>query len=397
MLKLKRSWIPAVSVLFLASCSKDAADPTPTPGDKDLYVVQVSEGMNSSRGYIMAFDSIPEGQVVVSDSVGLEGEGMQGWRPFENWVFKKNSTTSNQAGIERLSFRADGAVRADRFLEVNGSVPGSGNFVIANRTLGFYWDAASPLRIHKFNPETMEPSGEIDLTEAVQERGMEETEIRYRSVGQRLLALHKGKLLAGISYQKSDSTSEATGQQFYPAAHIAVIDIASGSWEKTLVVEDLELKVSDQSYSEDANGDLYLAGYHPQGDKVVRIIGDSTTADTSWNWVAGESYPEIASIYARDGKLTTLLGMRNGASAGWEYHVLDPASGNLVKIEGVPAVTAPGEALSVFEVDGRTYLRVVAQDGSVNGFYELQGNQATEAFTVGQGGIVQGFYKVKSD
>src|SRR5690606_7579603 len=81
MLKLKRSWIPAVSVLFLASCSKDAADPTPTPGDKDLYVVQVSEGMNSSRGYIMAFDSIPEGQVVVSDSVGLEGEGMQGWRP----------------------------------------------------------------------------------------------------------------------------------------------------------------------------------------------------------------------------------------------------------------------------------------------------------------------------
>src|SRR5690606_27733932 len=154
-----------------------------------------------------------------------------------------------------------------------------------NETTGFYWDAAEPLKIQKFNPTTMTNTGSLDFATVVNQRGANETAIKFRAIGQKLLAIKNGKLFANITYGKVDGTQSGFFDDFFPDTYIAVIDVATGTYEKTIEIEDaggITYINDNRMYDFDTNGDLYIVtqGKQPQGlgskSKIVRIKANDT-------------------------------------------------------------------------------------------------------------------------
>lgn len=400
----------AVGAMMLSGCSIDADGPTPDPGvRKSWYAVQTSSDLSDSRkpGNIRLFATFPQGEISTLDS-SSEGFGMAGWRPYGNWLMKMFDSNGYAPGIERLKVGQNLRVEQDKFIKTDGAAPGSGNFVVAGDTLGFFWDAGSPLKIQRFNPKTMEriPSGEIDLTDAVNERGEAEAGIVYRAVGEKFLAVKEGKLFANITYAKTNPGQNEGSGDFYPDAHIAVIDMATAAWEKTIKISGSGGIVNRGSsmHSFDNNGDLYLVCHDAEdGSKIARIKNTETEVDSTWSLGAealvSGTKGELASLFAKQGKLivsatSAALSHQAGQEDIWVYYVIDAATKSFTKVSGITSVTDPGAALGTVEIDNKIYLRVVSGDMKMNGYYELAGTEAKQTFDVTQGGSVQGIYKI---
>src|SRR5690606_18546153 len=133
----------------------------------------------------------------------LEGEGMGGWRTYGNNIYKMFRTADYATGIEKIEVAADGTVTAGQFIASKDAAAatkyfGTGNLVIQNENLGYYWDAAEPTKIQKFNPTTMENIGSMDFTEEVNERVT--PDVTLAAIGQKFLAIKGGKLFANLTY-----------------------------------------------------------------------------------------------------------------------------------------------------------------------------------------------------
>lgn len=397
-----KNWIMGALWLGLFwGCSVDADDPA--PGEKTFYLVQISTGFQDSKGVIRAYESFPNGIIVVHDSLSFQGQGMRGWRTFDNWIYKMYSSESGKRGIEKLRVGADGVIRAEHFLPVDETVPGSGNFVIVNHETGYYWDAATPFQLHQFNPLTLERIAGWDLSEAINERGAGVEDIGFRAIGQRLLAVKGGKLFADISYAKSKGEGNQLGEPYYSSAYLAIMDLATSKWEKTIEIPDMsfgEVIYDQPMHAVDGSGNLYFVVKGASGASLLRINADDTEIDTSWveNIASEFTFPQIVSLWAKDDRLIVLSGQHEGENQGeGAYYLLDITSKTSRKIGGIPPVTISGGAQHIVEVNGRVFLRVVSPDASQNGYYELQDQQAKKEFEIQEGGIVQGFYKVKAE
>src|SRR5699024_8319344 len=135
---------------------------------------------------------------------------------------KMFSLDANALGVERLKITSDNKIASDRFIAADNNTNGSGNFVIENENSGFYWDGNDPLKIQTFNPSSMVRTGDIDLSDVVNERGTDEPEILYRSIGQKFLAVKNGKLFANITYATTDGPQKGFWDDFYPDVYLAV-------------------------------------------------------------------------------------------------------------------------------------------------------------------------------
>src|SRR3546814_20821482 len=85
---------------------------------------------------------------------------MGGWRTYGNNIYKMFRTEDYVQGIEKINVAADGTVTSGAFISSKDPAAaakyfGTGNFVIQDDNLGYYWDAAEPYKIQKFNPTTM--------------------------------------------------------------------------------------------------------------------------------------------------------------------------------------------------------------------------------------------------
>jgi len=418
-LKLKTGILALTMGIFFVGCS-DNDNPQPNPdGDQASKYVLITMSDNNLQkpGFATAFDALPSGDVANDGNNALQGLGFGGWRPYGNWLLKMFSTETNALGIERLNVDATGKVTPGNFIAGDNTTNGTGNFVIVDETKGYYWDGASPLKIQTFDPTAMSRTGEIDLTSAVNERGVGEADIKYRAIGQKFLAAKNGKLFANITYATSDGTQKGFWDDFYPDVYIAVINIATGQHEKTIKIEDTGAiaYINDNNmYDFDSNGDLYIVtqGVDPKGQggksKIVRIKANETDIDSGWSLNMDDIMDggKFVSVFAKEGKIITVIpkepivGGPNGNinfKDIWEFHVIDIASGEPTKISGVPAVTNPGAAFCAIEIDGKILLRVNTEDGSKNGYYEYNtaDHSATELFKVTSGGSVSGLYKVE--
>lgn len=419
-LKLKTGILALAMGMLFAGCS-DNDGPQPDPDgnqDSKYLLITMSDNNLQKPGYATAFNELPSGNVANDGSSALQGMGFGGWRPYGDWLFKMFSTETNALGIERLEVNANGEVNPGSFIAGDNTTNGTGNFAIVDETKGYYWDGASPLKIHTFNPTTMSRTGEIDLAGVVNERGADETEILYRSIGQKFLAVKGGKLFANITYATTNSTQKGFWDDFYPEVYIAVIDIATGQHDKTIKIEETGAiaYINDNNmYDFDTNGDLYIVtqGVHPQGiggkSKIVRIKANETDIDTDWSLnmdvISGDGPRKFVSVFAKDGKIITVIpnapltGGPNGNinfEDVWEFYSIDIASRERTKINGIPAVTNPGAAFCAIEIDDKILLRVNTKDGSRNGYFEYNAatNSATELFKVTSGGSVSGLHKV---
>lgn len=413
--KLKFSIVCLFSVAILGSCSKDSTGPTPVdPTAKDKYVlITMSENNLQKPGFATSFDAMPSGNIVNNGSNSFQGLGFGGWRPYQNQLLKMFNSQTNELGIDQLLLDENGKISAGKFIAANNNTNGSGNFVIENETKGYYWDGASPLKIQTFNPSTMSRTGDLDFTAAVNERGQGNSDILFRSIGQKFLAIKGGKLYANISYAKTNGPQKGFFDDYFPDVYIAVIDIPTGKHEKTIKIEDTGsiAYINDNNmYDFDSNGDLYIVtqGRSAVGgkSKIVRIKAAETDIDKTWSLNMDEIQEggKFVSVFAKDGKITTVIpnAKLTGGPTGninfenvWEFYQIDIASKQRTKITGVPAVTNPGAAFCAIEIDGKVLLRVNTKDGSQNGYYELNGTIAKSLFHVTAGGSVSGLYKIK--
>lgn len=405
----------AMGLLFVGCSDNDnlAPEPEPDPDPVSKYVlITMSENNLQKPGYATAFDELPSGNVANNGSNSLQGMGFGGWRPYGDWLFKMFSTETNAYGIECLDVDATGEVTPGQFIAGDNTTNGTGNFVIVDETKGYYWDGASPLKIQTFNPTTLSRTGEIDLAQVVNERGSDEAAILYRSIGPKFLAVKGGKLYANITYAKTNGTQKGFWDDFYPDVYIAVIDIATGQYDKTIKIEDTGsiAYINDNNmYDFDTNGDLYIVtqGRSAIGgkSKIVRIKANETDIDSEWSLNMDDIMEggKFVSVFTKDGKIITVIpnapltGGPNGNinfEDVWEFYSIDIASKERTKISGIPAVTNPGAAFCAIEIDGKVLLRVTTKDGSKNGYFELNGTQATELFKVTAGGSVSGLHKI---
>ncbi len=412
--------------LFFGACNSD--DPTPIEEGGSKYVlITLAERNQDGPGYLSAFDEFPTG--TISNVVGgksLQGMSMTGWRTYDNWIFKMFRSEDRTQGIEKIQVAADGAVTAGQFLTSKNPTEaaryfGTGNFVIESPTSGFYWDAAEPTHIQRFNPTTMSNTGSLDFTAAVNERGVDEDGITFRAIGQKLLAIKNGKLFASLTYAKNPVNQIGFFDDFFPDIYIAVIDVASGNYEKTIRIEDagsITYINENHMYDFDTNGDMYIdtQGKHPQGlggtSKIARIKANETDIDNSWvlNFSDFRSADDgkFVNVFAKDGRLIVTLNtvtLTGGPSGNinsqdiWKFYSVDIATKQFTEIQGIPVGTNPGAALAVTEVDGKILLRGSTINYSENGYYEYNPatNTATKLFQVSEGGGVSGFTKINVD
>lgn len=405
----------ATSVGFLfASCSSDDnSGTTPeTPSNEKYVLITMSENNLTKPGFATVFDEMPSGDIVNNGSNSTQGLGFGGWRPHDNWLFKMFSLDANALGVERLKITSDNKIASDRFIAADNNTNGSGNFVIENENSGFYWDGNDPLKIQTFNPSSMVRTGDIDLSDVVNERGTDEPEILYRSIGQKFLAVKNGKLFANITYATTDGPQKGFWDDFYPDVYLAVIDIATRTHDKTIKIENtgsIAYINDNHMYDFDTNGDLYIVtqGRSAIGgqSKISRIKANETDIDENWSLNMDDIMTggKFVSVFAKDGKLITLIpnteltGGPNGNinfENVWDFYSIDIASQERTKINNVPTVTNPGAAYCAIEIDDKILLRVNTKEGDQNGYYELNGTEATPLFNVTSGGSVSGLHKV---
>lgn len=407
-----------MSMLFAWSCTKDNPDDGgDTSGTTKYVLMTLSDRVSGNKaGFISTFDEMPQGTIDNISATSLQGQGMGGFRTYDNTIYKIFSTEDYSKSIERLAFDEDGKVSVDKILLPGQSKFGSGNFAIANDQTGFYWDADEPMSIQTFNPESLARTGSIDLTDVVNERGEDEEEILFRSIGQKFLAVKNGKLFANITYASSTGGQQGFFDDFYDDVYIAVIDIATGTYEKTTKIENtgsIAYINENRMYDFDSNGDLYIVcqGRSAIGgkSKIARIKASETDVDTSWELpftdFRAEDDGKFVGVFAKGGKLIMVLNTEaiTGGPNGnintadiWKFYTVDIASKSFTAIEGIPAGTNPGAAQAAVEIDGKIYLRG-STSGTDNGYYlyNESDNTATKLFNVDVGGSVSGFYKIK--
>jgi len=402
------------AVLFISCDNKETPAPEPeVPIESKYVLITMSANDLTKPGFATAFAELPSGDVVNNGANSLQGLGFGGWRPYQNQLLKMFNTQTNALGIQELKI-SNGKVTDGRFIAaIDNATNGGGNFVIVNETNGFYWDGSDPLKIQAFNPSTFARRAELDFADVVNERGVGIPEIKYRSIGQKFLAVKGGKLYANITYAATDGTQKGFWDDYFPDVYLAVIDVVTGKYEKTIKIEDTGsiAYINDNNmYDFDTNGDLYIVtqGRSALGgkSKISRIKANETDIDKTWSLNMDDIFPggKFVSVFAKDKKIITLIPNKKltGGPSGninfsdvWDFYSIDVDSKVKTKISGIPSVTNPGAAFGAIELDGKILLRVNTADGSLNGYYELQGTTATPLFNVTSGGSVSGLHKIE--
>src|SRR5690606_24174789 len=178
---MNKQFLRAATALFTVAalftgCTKDDPSPREEGGSKDKYVlITLADRVSGSKaGFISAFDEMPTGTFSNATDGSLEGQGMGGWRLYGNNIYKMFSTSDYATGIEKIEVAADGTVTTGNFIASKDPAAakkyfGTGNLVIQDENLGYYWDAAEPYKIQKFDPTTMKNIGSMDFEERVKE------------------------------------------------------------------------------------------------------------------------------------------------------------------------------------------------------------------------------------
>src|SRR5690606_2335821 len=232
------------------------------------------------------------------------------------------------------------------------------------------------------------------------------------AIGQHFLAVKGDYLFADITYSTGTGGQAGFfGTDYFPNVHIAVIELPSGTLEKTIEIENtgsITYWNENEMYDFDTNGDLYIVtqGTTVEGgnSKLVRIKANETEID-DWEINVDEFNAPIGGkftgVFVKNGKIITLLPntevTRDNINTQdiWDFYVIDIATKQKTKISGIPSVTNPGAAYAVTEIDGKILLRGSNADLSTNGYYELSGTNASPTFTVKEGGSLSAIYKIE--
>ena len=403
---MKKLLLPFAALCALMTACTDDPTTEAAPDAKPGYVVLTGNVTAANGpGYLTAYAALPTGPVSNVTPTSLQTQGAYGFRTFGKTIFMPNNE-ANQSGIQKYSTGADGRIASGGFLSTGDSP----NPLVVDEATGFYFDGGRDLlKIQKFNPTTLARTGDIDLSRLGRRAAA------YQSIGQHVLAASNGKLYADIHF------GTASGRGFLDAtvdtAFLAVVDIASGRYEKTIKlggVRGLGYLASNRMWDRAEDGTLYLLSLGQFGagnSKIVRVLPGTTDFDAGWkldiaDYRAGGAFVQLL---VRGGKIYTNVptealaaNFSNLATNIWQYVVIDPVTKQATRVQGIPTADFNGSTQSLIEADGKVYFLVTTPATNptlpgFNGFFvaPVGSTTATEAFRVSAGGSVQGLAILK--
>ncbi len=391
------------------SCSKNEPDTPDNPDQNNKkYVLLTAEGIADGAGYYAVYNELPTGDVKNTAGYSLQASSYGGFRTYKNWIFNR-SNLLGESGVLKFSVGKDGRLKEDGFIKCDGSAQS----VVVNETLGFYFDPGrGKKRIQKFNPSTMQRTGEIDLSSVVDEKISPNV-----YTGNQTLAVKEGKLFVNITYSPEGSSGHNDNIRHYA---LAVIDIASEKIEKTIVLDFLDVYNQGHSPSEypawllGEDGHLYFLStgwdqvngaynFHPSC--IFRIKKGETDFDKNWHvypkdlnsrlsigvmWSMG-FYKGKLYVEASDENITNFGDF--GKVDGYHVYSLDIENKAVAKIESVPTTVFGHSAGTFYRTSDKLFVRVVNETIGYNGLYVINedGRTASPAFNVIQGGQPMGF------
>ncbi|SEI38255.1 hypothetical protein SAMN05216327_10182 [Dyadobacter sp. SG02] len=396
---LIKSLLLAFTLAFFGCSSDDDKDDiTPTP-ENAKFVVMTSSDRSFGGGYFSTIDGMPGGTLPTTNAKSLQISDAFGFRTFGKWIFNRSNAAGDE-GLQKFTVNADGSLKDEGF------IAGSTQFLVVSATSGYYLDETrGTLKIQKFNPTTMLRTGEIDLS-VVKKDGVE-----YQAVGKHTIAAKEGKLYLSITY--GTNVAKGYGDDVFNSIFIAVVDIATEKYEKTITYDGLKGigwgSSGNKMWSIGDDGALYLynTGLNVAftTTNIIRIKKGETDFDKTWKFStdqlqAGNS---LAIALVKGGKLyfemvsTPLKPDFSNLPANpiFDFYTYDMTTKQVTKLGGMPQHEyVYANEQSITEIDGKVYLWVKNQSQNIDGYYVVDGDKATQVFNIQHQGAIQGFAKL---
>lgn len=256
-------------VCGLTGCDKDkdnGADPVNK--DANQYAIALVAGTGSAQTtYIQGLAGFDTASLGNGNATELTGNGRMITYNGAAYVSVYNSP----ATMTKYTFDNTGKATKTGELIVPGAKTYS-TVEFVSPTEAYASVAGGLAKVIKFNPATMERTGEIDLSSILRA----EAPVMYY-LG---MKARDGKLFMGVFYEGAGFV-----EKYNDTAYVAVIDLATAKLEK-LIRDYRTGSVFDayNSFAIDKNGDIYVTGlgYTNRPSGVLRIKKGQTDFDPSW-------------------------------------------------------------------------------------------------------------------
>jgi hypothetical protein len=313
------------AVLFLGSCSKsDTPEPTPIDNDLPKNETWIIYNANANwSGGIYALKDNKAKEISLTDIPFYQVSSSLGGRVLGNTLYKVNSA-SNAQGILKLNLK-DGKVVEDKFLP-SLSTAYISNYLVVSPTEGYYWDdVRGGLKVQKFNPTTMERTGEIDFSSLSEG-------LPNESAGQLILAKRDDKLYVDLllgtklpgDWQVAPKNKEVA---------IAVYDLTNNkivNVTKFAGTTNLGVFIDHVLWSiDEKTKDLYFVAVGDMkrqptdySSKILRIKAGETQFDQNFSIdIKSYQYPaEFNRLFVYDSKIYTTVPSRAVSYYGGAQH-----------------------------------------------------------------------------
>lgn len=394
----------SLSVLFTACSKDDSQEPDPGSGEYS-YVLLTNEGDLGTPGYMTAYAQMPSGDLSNIQTRTLQVKSAFGFTQYGKWIFTRTNI-AGQTGIAKFIVSNNGKLQEAGFL------PNGQRFYITGDENGYYLDESrGTLLIQKFNPSTMQRTGEIDLSE------LKDDNVEYQVIGKHMMASKEGKLYVGITY--GTTQGQGFNDDVVDYAELAVIDIATDEFQGTIKYPGIK----GLGYGPSANkfwtlGDdgalyMYASGFHTKGGMstinnsvIVRIKKGASDFDKNWALKADkyQKHGTFGTAVVKKGKIYVQIPTKeltenfgNFMDPIWKYYSIDLSTQEDTEITGMPMTRyAHSNEQCITQIDGKIYLWMANATAKENGYYLLDEatNTATKAFNVTGGGLVSGFIRL---
>ncbi|WP_205513234.1 hypothetical protein [Longitalea arenae] len=264
--------IPGYAALIafagLSGCDKNDHGGGPQQKDANVYAIALVAGTGSAQTtYIQGLAGFDTASLGNGNATELAGNGRLITYNGAAYVSVYNSP----ATMTKYTFDQSGkAVKTGELV-----VPGAKTYstvAFVSPTEAYASVAGGLAKLIKFNPTTMERSGEIDLAAILRP----EAPVMYY-LG---MKARDGKLFMGVFYEGAGFV-----EKYNDTAYVAVIDLATARLEK-LIKDHRTGSVFDayNAFSMDKNGDIYVAGlgYTNRPSGILRIKKGATDFDPTW-------------------------------------------------------------------------------------------------------------------
>lgn len=266
---ITRIFLPcAVAALVVTSCKKDKDNTDPVNKEANQYAIALVAGTGSAQTtYIQGLANFDTASLGNGNASELAGNGRMLTYNGAAYVSVYNSP----ATMTKYTFDKSGKANKAGELVVPGAKTYS-TVEFISPTEAYAAVAGGLAKVIRFNPTTMERTGEIDLTPILRA----EAPVMYY-LG---MKARDGKLFMGVYYEGAGFV-----EKYNDTAYVAVIDLATAKLEK--LIKDYRtgsVFLAYNSFAMDKNGDIYVAGlgYTNRPSGILRIKKGQTDFDPAY-------------------------------------------------------------------------------------------------------------------